>query len=348
MNDDRTRQPGRQGESPERPGFAAADDALAIDFRALRERSARDQSTLNHTMHTARLGRERTTRGGFVMSLFQSMKTRPMFSTLALGGVIAAALLIVPISYVRTVGQEVALTMSSPGLDKEVVQKIANEYREALQSDGVRVALEVKDDGTGAPARIYRLETSVAERSRAATERVAAAFANALSERGITAAVAVTPRTERVSGNVYAAAGNSIINLTIDRRGKTADQIRESITSQLTAAGIENPDVNVTLDGNQTTVKIKADNACGDSGTTECEFRLRVEGEGAGNEEAHMVTFQCDPNATCDQMREQIKEQLRSRGVDAEVSVTGQCGDGQGCTGACEVEVKVEARREQQ
>ncbi len=342
MNDDRNRTPGMEGASPGQPGSGAADDALAGDFRALRARSARDLPTVHQTALTARSGHERATRGGIVMSMIRSMKTRPMFSSIAIGGVVALALLVVPVSYQRTVGQEVVLTLSSPDLDMAVVPKVAKEFGAALGGGAVRVGLEETRDASGAARRAFRLEARVDSRSRGATQRVANAFAAALAERGIVASVAVTSLTERVSGNVYAAAGNSIINLTIDWRGKTAPEIAASIKSQLEAAGIQNPDVNVTLDGNLTTVQIKADDARGEGAGKDCEIQLRVDGEGAGG--VDQVTLHCDPNATCDQIRARIQDELRARGIDADVTVTGQCGGGT-CSGTCEVEVRVERRR---
>lgn len=343
MNDDRVTN-GRAGGLPlGRADRVPAGDALAADLRALRDRSARGLPTLNDTALALSIERQRITRGGSLVSMFRFMKSRPMFSSVALGGVIAAALLVVPVSYNRTVGHDVSLTLTGHGLDHPLMQKVAKEYKAALEGEGVRIAVEETDDISGRPVRRATLTTSVASRSRGAVTRVAEAFAGALGERGLEAAVAVTPRTEHVSGNVYAAAGNACINLTIDRQGKTADEIKASITSQLEAAGIQNPDVDVTLDGNLTTVKIQADNAYGDSGTAQCEIRLKVDGEGAG--EAHPVSIHCDPNATCAEMEARIKEELRSRGVDADVTVTGSdCSQGRPCAGACQVEVKVERR----
>lgn len=279
------------------------------------------------------------------MTMFRSMKTRPMLSSIAVGAVVALALLIVPISYQRTVGHEVALTLTSPALDMEVVPKIAKEFGAALGGGAVRVEVEDSADPSGAPARTVRLASRVPSRSRGATERLASAFAAALGARGIPAAVAVAPLTERVSGNVYAAAENSICNLTIDWKGKTASEIEASIRSQLEAAGVQNPDVRVSVDGDLKTVQIKAEDACGEgSGRQECEIQLRVAGEGA--DDVDQVTLHCEPNATCDQIRARIQDELRSRGIDADVTVTGQCGGTAGsCTGNCKVEVKVERRR---
>lgn len=276
------------------------------------------------------------------MSVIRSMKNRPMFSSIALGAVVALALLVVPVSYQRTVGQEVALTLASPDLDMAVVPKVAKEFGAALGGGAVRVEVEEARDASGAARRTFRLESRVDSRSRGATERVASAFAAALAERGIVASVAVTPLTERVSGSVYAAAGNTIVNLTIDWRGKTPTEVAASIKSQLEAAGIQNPDVNVTRDGDLTTVQIKAEDACGEGAGKDCEIQLRVDGEGAGDVE--QVMLHCDPNATCDQIEARIRDELRSRGIDADVTVTGQCGGGT-CNGTCEVEVRVERRR---
>jgi hypothetical protein len=344
MNDDRVTNGTGSGTPLRRADRVLAGDALAADLRALRARSARVLPTLNDTALALSMERPRVTWGGSLVSMFRFLKSRPVFSSAALVGLVAAALLVIPVSYQRTVGHDVSLTLSGYGLDPSFLQRVAKEYAAALDGEGVRIAIEETDDITGRPTRRATLTTSVAARSRGTVEGVAQAFAAALHDRGLDAAVAVAPRTEHVSGNVYAAAGNACINLSIDRRGKTADEIRASITAQLEAAGIRNPDVNVTLDGNLTTVKIQADNACGDGGAAQCEIRLKVDGEGA--EEAHPVSIHCDPNATCDEMEARIREELRARGVDADVTVTGsECSHGQPCTGACQVEVKVERRK---
>lgn len=336
MKDDQFGPRKRGGVNPDRTGRAAAGDALAIDLRALADRTARDLPTLHQTMLAAREGHAHNTPGGLVMSMLHGMKRRPMFSSLAVGAVIALALLVVPVSYTKTAGQDVTLTLSGPGLNDGIVRKIAKEYAAALQGKGVRVALEETTGASGRPERTFRLETRVASSSRRATERVASAFASALGDRGIVASAAVTPRTERVSGNVYAAAGNSICSLTIDRRGRSAEEVEASIKSQLEAAGIQNPTVDVTLDGNLTTVQIKANDACGREGETQCQIKLQVHGEGA--DEAQMVTLHCGPNCSPEEIRARIRDELQARGIDADVTVTS---DGCG-TDSCRVEVRVE------
>jgi len=264
-----------------------------------------------------------------------------MFSSLALGAVIAVALLIVPVSYVRTVGQDVALTFSAPGLGKEAVDAIAKEYRTTLGGDGVRVSVEEAGCEAAGSQRTYHLATHVASKSRGATERVATAFAGALANRGIAATVAVSPRTEKVSGNVYAAAGNSICSLTIDRTGKTAEELEASIRSQLEAAGVQNPTVDVAVDGDRTTVQIQCQGTGCQPGAGQCEIKLKLDDAGAGDanetNEANVVTLQCDPNTTPEQLKAHIEEELRSRGINANVTVTSEGADGQR-----KIEVKVE------
>ncbi len=330
MNDDRV-----GNDRPGTFGQSAAEDALAADLNALRSESARGIPTLDDTARAISADRQRDSNGGTLMAKIQNLKSRPMYLALACGAVVALALVFVPISYQRTVGHDATLAVAASGLDEGLIMKIAKEYRTAIGAE--KMSVEMQNGRCELTAR-------VPSRSRREVESVASVFASSLAARGITAEAHVTPRVEKVSGNVYAAAGCSIVNLTIDRRGKTADEVKASITQQLEAAGIHNPSVDVSLDGNETTVKIHAENVGADGQAAECEFQLRVQGE--GSDEAHMLSIHCDPNQTCDQMREQIQGELRSRGVEAEVTVTGsQCSQGQPCSGKCEVQVKVERHR---
>jgi len=321
MNDDRV-----GNDRPGPFGRSAADDALAADLNALRAASARDLPTLDDTARAIARGRPRSTDGGSLMARIQNLKSRPFTLALVCGAVVALALVFVPISYQRTVGHDVTLTVSASGLDEGLIRKIAKEYRTALGAEGLRV--EMGDAGC-------ELTASVSNRSRRAVESVASAFASTLASRGIAATARVTPRVERTSGNVYAAAASRVIELDIDGRGKSAAEMEASLRSQLETAGIANSTVSVSKDGDQTRVEIHADESEGTDEHRELQLNLHAQGEGSDQSQALII--RPSENATPDEIKAQIEGELRARGVEGNVSVTSDSTDGKR-----RVEVRVE------
>jgi hypothetical protein len=293
----------------------AAERTLHEDLRALRAASLRDLPTLEQTARLSREMRAGHQPGGFLMSSFRFLRTRPWPATALAAAAIAAALLLIPVSYQKTVGHDVTLTVAAPGLDVGQIQKIAAEFKTALHA----ASLSVRQEDGGGPV----LTARVPGRSDAALRRVADAFSRELTARGIAASARITPRTERVLGNVYAFARDNIIEIRVSSEGKTPEQVEADIRSQLEAAGIENPTVEYRREGNQTTLKVEMTRTAADGADTTCpEVRVSVDGHEPGpNDHRCEVRVRRTPGMTDADVIADVQNQLQAQGIDAEVTM---------------------------
>lgn len=175
---------------------------------------------------------------------------RPLFSTLAavaLGLFVAFGL---PVSFDKTVGHDVTLTLEGDGVDAARAGAIAREMKTLLGADAVRVEAEAGDAGAA-----YRLAASLSSRDGTAVRRSAEALAGALNGAGIAAKAAVTPRIEHVSGTVVAFAADRAVRIATD--GKSDFQLESEIRDALLAAGLQVANVSVSRDADgQTKVEI--------------------------------------------------------------------------------------------
>lgn len=223
------------------------------DLSALAARSRLHPLSLERTIQSLSRKRERNKEERFMGWNFLKGHGR-LAATAAATLAVAAALLVVPVSYDKVVGHEVALSVDGAGLGQESVRGIAGEFKEALHADGVGVDAAM-DNGR----MIYTFTAKTPEKG---AEAVAESFARALDARGISAAAASSPIKERVSGNVYAMAANSVVAISID--GKSEEELETEIANQLAAAGID-ADVNVNIQGDD---------------CMEVDIRAEVEGDG--------------------------------------------------------------------
>jgi hypothetical protein len=298
-----------------------AERAIERDLQAYRSVTDRDLPSVHDTArlrdHSTRTFHRDTSREGFWMKSFLSMQARPWLTTGIAVAIVAAILGIVPISYTRTIGHEVTLQFAAPAPQDESLRKIAGELRTALHADEVRVAL-ASIGGAAAPAA--ELVATVPSRNHTEVQRTAAAFASALVQRGIRTDARVRPRTERISSNVYAVAMDRAVELRIERAGKTPAEIEADIRAQLEAAGIQNPQVQVTQEGDQTKVKIEAQSAAGDE---EKKFDIQLQGGGDQPMNAQMHQFRVErkPGMTDAEVKADIERQMREAGVTGEVIV---------------------------
>ena len=157
--------------------------------------------------------------------VFTILRSRPklsvLFGTLAL----AAALVVIPIPYSRTVGHEVTIDVDA---DRATAEKVERELSRSLHTGETRV--HARQGG-------FR----VSARARGASARTASAtgdaFVRSLADRGVTSRAQVTPVVARVSGSVYAMARDKVLRLEIDEEA-TPEEIAESVRLQFEAAGI--------------------------------------------------------------------------------------------------------------
>jgi len=254
------------------------------------------------------------------MNTVRRVQSRPWTLSAIVAAALAVILLVIPISYQKTVGHDVALTINSPNLDAGQLQTIASQLKNALQAGNVSIT----QGNGGAPV----LTARVSGRSRLPVERVAAAFAAGLSSKGIPAQARVSPRIERVLGSLYAYARDNIIDIHVTSKGKTPEQIQNEIVSQLEAAGVQDPKVEYKREGNKATLTVQMDK--GSSGTppvaANCpQLNLTVDdqppGGGDGQHKRVEVKVNRTPGMTDAQVKDEVQRQLKAQGVDADVSV---------------------------
>lgn len=257
-----------------------------------------------------------------------SLKAHPWLAATAAVMVVAVILGVVPVTYTVTTGQDVTLQLAAPAPQGDALRKVAAGLRAALRADGVRVGLD--DDGSGPAAR---LTAAVPSRNAAEVRHAADAFARALTERGIPASASVQARSERVSTNVYAYARSRAVELRITSSGRTPAEIEADIRAQLAAAGLENPQVQVTREGDETKVQIQTGGSAADG---EQKFDLKLIGRDDQPLDASLNRFEVErkPGMTDADVKAEIERQMREAGVDGKVTVE----DGK-------VNIEVEKRR---
>ncbi len=222
------------------------------DLRALRELSARDVAPLDRSRSVLRSRRPVAAPRWkeLLMPITESLR-RPWFATAAVV-VLGVLGLLVPISYDRTTGHDVAITLGGMK-DVSHVPEIAREIKSVLGAEHVAV----KDEATSTGDALT-FEAFVPATSKVNADASSQALARALSARGYAAHAVVTSRREHVSGSVYAYAKDLVIH--VDTDGKSSAQIEAEIRQRLAEAGITNTTVSVTDTGKMRKVTVEAEN----------------------------------------------------------------------------------------
>ena len=299
--------------------FTRAAALLAGDLEALRNESRRDMPSLDTTAPA--LHRPARSLEGVLTMTMRNLRSRPWWMAAATAAVIALALLFVPLSYQRTVGQEVTLTLADPNVDRATVERVAGALRTALGSQDMRVT---RGDQVTLQAR-------VPARSAAEVARITGGLARTLGQQGISAHAAIAPWTEKVSGNVYALTANLVLRIPIE--GRTAAEIEQDARAQLEGAGIADPQVHVSRDGDRTEIQIDAEK--GTSGAGDHQV-IKIQEKSAGDvPELNVQLFDTDglKGKSDAEIKTEIERQLCERGVEGTVTVE-------------HGKVKVEARKE--
>lgn len=214
--------------------MAPGPETVGRDLEALRSLTMQHPPDLETSLRAARRRATGETGEGFSMAL-RFLSRRPGLAT-ALGVlVVALGLLAIPMSFERTVGYDVALTLGGGNLSQERVAEIAQELSRTLGATGASVTGR-NEEGRAT----WVLGASAKGDARAA----AAAFAKELSALGYAASVTATPRRETVTGSVYAYAMSRVIQISTD--GKSAAQLESEIRDRLAAAGVTGAEVSVT------------------------------------------------------------------------------------------------------
>ena len=103
-----------------------SDSRLDRDLEALRAVSARDVPELDTTIRKVRQrvpnsGRTLWNLRRNIMSALDSIRTRPAVAAVVFGVLLVVAAMVVPVSYQRVVGQDVALTFAGKGIGREEI-----------------------------------------------------------------------------------------------------------------------------------------------------------------------------------------------------------------------------------
>ena len=312
-----------------------ADRAFERDLQAYRNATDRDLPQIEDTARILRsqatAGNRRSTEEGFWMGFRRMLSARPGLAIA--GGVVMMVVVlgVVPVSYQRTTGHEVTMTLAASQLEEPSFSKIAKEFGHALGA--TQVMIEPAD----APGESgMQIRARVPSRKGAELKRVANAFASALGNKGLEARVNVHPQTERVSTNLYAYAMDRVVNLNVETAGRSPAEIESDIRAQLEAAGIQNPQVQVDREGDQTNVRIQA-NSSDSEGEREFQVNLKSEGGDSMKAQLHRFDVERKPGMTDADVKAEIERQMREAGVEGEVTVENG-----------EVRVKVEKHEQKQ
>src|SRR5204863_7812116 len=206
--------------------------------------SSRDVPDLESTI---RMARQRVPPSGpwpwkireEIMALLHSIRTRPAVAATVLGVLVILVASVVPVSYQRVTGQDVALTLDGKGIGTQELRAVAQDLKSLLGSGPVMV-----DASAAAGASRYVLRTTSTKRGGAEVQHAAGEFARGLAAKGYSASFAVTPHRERVRYPAVAYAIDQIIHINVD--GKTAAVLEAEIRDTLAQAGVPDAQVSVT------------------------------------------------------------------------------------------------------
>ena len=314
-------------------------NAIDRDLAAFRKITEQDVPELSHVARAVR-NRHSQTEERALMKLFRD---HPFMAPAAMTLAVLFLVMFLPVSFNRTVGQDVSLKLSGAALDEARVKALATEMKSQLQAEAVEVRAEANE---GAPS--FEFRAFVASKSGAQARFVLDAFDRALTEQGLQVATSLSPRVERVSGTVAAYAAERVIR--INTQGKTAAQIESEIRTALADAGMDNVQVSVTdhPEGGRE-VRINAEREATDPGQELEEPQIILEGEGQETDgdmlrvkvrklkdDAGVVSLIVDvqskdrtatatvanPESMSDSaLASEIKSRLFSAGIDADVEV---------------------------
>ena len=198
------------------------------------------------------------------MSIVQRFVTRPLGAATVTAALMAIALVVVPISFEQTVGQEARLRFSGHP-DPAVVQQAAQALAASLGGASVRMTM----------GETVELEARARGRSKTDATRIVDAFVKELAAKGVTATASITPWTEHRTSNLYAYAATQLRDITVQIQGRTDAEIEKDVRDQLAGMGVENPEVTFKRDGNTAELQISGKQ---DSGQLRAHIVRKIEG----------------------------------------------------------------------
>jgi hypothetical protein len=165
---------------------------------------------------------------------------------------------------------------------------------------------------------------------------MARAFSSQLDHKGIPATTAVSPWTEKVTGNVYAQVTNRWRDLRVETQGRSEAEIEQEIHAQLEQMGFLNREVTFRREGDRTRLGIRAGNP---DNQLETKIERKIMGGGGQEPPIEVMLPDCTDlrGLPDDQVKAEVERRLRERGIEAEVRVE---------KGQVEIKAKKEVREE--
>ena len=282
----------------QRPGMGDAelDERIAEDLGALRSVRAQDLPTLHETIRTAQQlrpdpGLEPNGIRRILMQALGFTRTRPLVAAATVAVVLVTVSMVIPVSYDKVTGQDVALTLAGGDLPMEQVASVAKDMKARLGAGSVSVEAEAGNAGMS-----FVLRATASDRSRSEIAEATSGLVHELAAKGVGASVNVTPHKERVRYPVAAYAWDQIIQISVD--GKSAAQLENEIRQRLAEAGVPNADVSVTdgTKGRNVSLKVERLRTSDDPSTEPREpmpqLVLTKDGAPLGGENACKVQLQ--------------------------------------------------------
>jgi hypothetical protein len=303
MNDLRTPDPS-SGFEPHAPEVAKDLDILARQSRV-------DVPSLGDT---ARAVAARETRKE-TMGMGSNHGRRPAWVFAAAATAIALALIFVPVSYDRTVGQELSFTVSGADLAGSDVDGLAQILTAQLGDAPIRVEVGNRAE----------LIAHFAGKSRADVEAVAKALQSELTSKGLEASFEVTPIKETVSTNVYAYAAAQWQDIRVETAGRSDFEIENEIRSQLAAQGFMVDELSYQSGPDGARMRVEATSPDGHKLIAESEH-MGAPGEVNVPTDEPVNIMMLDPSEckgkSDAEIEALVEQKLRERGIyDAEVTV---------------------------
>ena len=282
------------------------------DLGALRQESGRDLPSKVETSRVLSRALQREEEGGFWMRLHRNGSEKGRWIGLAGAAAVAAILLFVPISFDKTVGHEVHAELMAGPAGAEELGWAADQAGTAFESG--RIMVRAGQDAS------LNLSVRVQERIRERVVSRVAQFATDLAEHGIAADFTITPVRERITANIYAAAANSLRTIRVDTEGRSAEEIAADLRAQLADAGLDDAQINVSMEGNCKRICVRAEGAEGhDLPNIEC-------GDGGAPEGCALLKIERTEEMSDTDVIAEIERQLASQGLSGTVTL-----DADGC-----------------
>ena len=287
----------RAGE--ERPGTgdaASVDERIANDLGALRSVRAQDLPSLHETIRDAQKlrpdpGLEPNGIRRILMQALGFIRTRPLVAAASVAVVLVIASMVIPVSYDKVTGHDVALTISGTSLTPEQLPGIAKDMKTRLGAGAVSVQAEA-----GNARMSFVLSAMASGRSRSEVAEATSGLVHDLAAKGVSAGVNVAPHREHVRYPVAAYAWDQIIQISVD--GKSAAQLENEIRQKLAEAGVPNAEVSVSdgTNGRNVSLKVEQLRSSDDASTGPAEpmpqLVLTKDGAPLGGENAVKVQLQ--------------------------------------------------------